>query len=180
MRSEQAAPLPRVLRGCAHGERRRKQIRGDRVAPDAAPKQRVSSAIAAPERGGTLAEAAATLHAQARRARSHRGVRCSRVRLANHDTRQARSQRAAWRWRAAHRLRARVRSACRGSKPRDTFGPDGECLESWRERRAPEGESARSYKQTLSLNLNVNCANTHEAAQSMRKHSARTLQHYES
>ena len=49
---------------------------------------------------------------------------------------------------------ARFRSARRRSEPRDTFGPNGECLESWRKCRAPEGESARSYKQTLSLNLN--------------------------
>ena len=44
-----------------------------------------------------------------------------------------------------------VRSVCHGSEPRDTFGPDGECLESRCECRAPEGESARSYEHTLSL-----------------------------
>jgi hypothetical protein len=145
----QAAPLLRVPRGCAHGTKHQEQTRGAHVAPDAAPEQRASSAALR----RTLAEAATTLHAQARRTSSRRGARRSLFRLAHHDKRQARSQRAAWRRSAAQRGLRRelthVRSACRGSERLDTRSADGERLDSRRACRAPEGDSARSCTQTF-------------------------------
>ena len=170
----QAAPLPRVPRGCSHGAKHPEQTRGDRVAPDAAPEQRASSAA---QRSGTLAEAAATLHVQARRARSRCGARRSCFRLAQHDTRPAHSQRAAWRG-AAQRvcsLRREVVQVSRAPQKRAARHVQRrwmQRLDSRRERRAPEGDSARSCAGRL-------FAEAHRAAYPRRrKHSSRNLQLY--
>ena len=118
----QAAPLPRALRGCAHGAIRPKETRGVRVEPEAAQQHAASSAA---ERSGTLAVAAAAQRAQARRESSRRGAQRSCYPLVHHGTRQARGQRAAWRRSAAQkRLRRLCTSeACRGSeRPREQPG----------------------------------------------------------
>ena len=90
----QAAPLPRAFLGCAHGARRPAETRGVRVAPDAAQEHAASSAA---ERSGTLAQAEAAPHAQARRESSRRDAQRSCNPLVHRGTRQARGQRAAWR-----------------------------------------------------------------------------------
>ena len=89
-----AAPLLNALLGCAHGAIRPQQTRGVRVAPDAAQEHAASSAA---ERSGTLAQAEAAPHAQARRESSRRDAQRSCNPLVHRGTRQARGQRAAWR-----------------------------------------------------------------------------------
>ena len=118
----QAAPLPRALRGCAHGARRQKETRGVRVSPDAAQEHAASSAA---EHSRTLAEAAAAPHAQARRESSRRGAQRSCYPLVHRGTRQARIQRTAWRRSAAQKRlrRSRTSEACHGSeRPRERPG----------------------------------------------------------
>ena len=118
----QAAPLLHALLGCAHRAIRPKETSGVRVAPDAAQEHAASSAA---ERSGTLAEAAAAPHAQARRESSRRGAQHSCYPLVDRCTRRARGQRAAWRRSAAQkRLRhLRMSEACRGSeRPREQPG----------------------------------------------------------
>ena len=111
----QAAPLLRVLRGCARGAMRPQETRDVGVAPDAAQKHAASSAAG---RSGTLAQAEASPHAQARRESSRRGAQHSCYPLVHHGTRRARGQRAAWRRTAAQKSlqRTRTSEACRGSE----------------------------------------------------------------
>jgi hypothetical protein len=116
-----AAPLLRVLRGCAHGAIRPKETRGVGVAPDAAQEHAASTA----ERSGTLAQAEAGPHAQARRESSRRGAQHSCYPLVDRCTRKARGQRAAWRRSAAQKWLRRLctSEACRGSeRPREQPG----------------------------------------------------------
>ena len=118
----QAAPLLDALLGYAHGVMRPKDTHGVRAAQDAAQEHAASSTA---ERSGTLAEAEAGPHAQARRKSSRRGAQHSCYPLAHRGTQRARGQRAAWRRSAAQkRLQCLCTSeACHGSKtPREQPG----------------------------------------------------------
>jgi len=163
----QAAPLPRAFLGCAHGARRPAETRGVRVAPDAAQEHAASSAA---ERSGTLAQAEAAPHAQARRESSRRDAQRSCNPLVHRGTRQARGQRAAWRRSAAQRgcdARARQKHATEASGRaraawRDSLGAGREPLDSGREHRAPEGFSTRGCKHKGSES-HVGGSNSHDA-----------------
>ena len=93
----QAAPLPRALRGCAHGAARPRELRGVRDAQVAAQRQRERGTAA---RRATLAAAAARPPA---RRQSRRRVRRTRRSAAEHGRRQARGQRA---WRCSQHKQA--------------------------------------------------------------------------
>ena len=96
----QTAPLPRALRGCAHGTARPRELRGVRDAQVAAQRQRERGTAA---RRATLAAAAARPPARARRRQSRRRVRRTRRSAAEHGRRQARGQRA---WRCSQHKQA--------------------------------------------------------------------------
>jgi hypothetical protein len=179
MSRAQAAPLPRVLRGCAHGAIRPQQTRGVRVAPDAAQEHAASSAA---ERSRTLAEAEAAPRAQARRESSQSGAQHSCYLLVHHGTRQLRGQRAAWRRSVAQKKAAtlahvsrvlRKRAAARAAW-RDTRGVEREPYDSRRERRAPEAfqHGAASRNASLNCMLGVARCSAAEAAE----HSAHMVQ----
>jgi hypothetical protein len=174
----QAAPLLNALFGCARGAIRPQETRGVRVAPDAAQEHAASSAA---ERSGTLAEAAATPQAQARRKSSRRCAQHSCYPLVHRGTRQARGQRAAWRRSAAQKAAtlAHVRSVLRKRAAtrvawRDTRGAEREPYDSRREHRAPEAFQHGAASRRLSLNRTLGVARC--SAAEAAEHSAHTVQ----
>jgi hypothetical protein len=157
---------------------RPQETRGVHVAPDA---EQEHAASCAAERSGTLAEAEAAPHAQARRESSRRDAQRSRFQLVHHGTRQARGQRAAWRRSAAQkaatlahvRSMLRKRAAARAAW-RDTRIAGRAQHASGRERRAPEGFSTRGKQKGFSQNRTLGVARC--SAAEAAEHSAHTVQ----